>query len=438
MEHTFAAEHARAMKHLDRADSHNASVPLMRGSAHAEVPPPKPRVSGRKCRVPESVLNPSGPGSCLDRGEGSSRREEVKRNLNPYVSDEAEELSTTIGQDVSIAHKAASPSEQAPQPLTSERPERLPTPFPFAKGQFTKRQGKQPIDSSSENGKSKFNTSPGRLERVPSTIYSVHASSPPRPSSVKEGKDNDKAIDLPSPQEVDAWRLESNASNASSLHPGFRHALTPRYSPLHKGSTDLRLPNIDSVLSNTSSPHPSSPGLSLSQFPLPPNALRYADFFATPVEPRSPVDKTGHGNASPADTERFNNLPEYTGDSPPYERARPKWAATAPPVHGPGMRVEVASLYREGFLEGEIEWRQRTAEERRRAEQERVRECLRAKGARGFVGRVKGLLRKMRAVGGGEGRMVEGRKKKVLAGMKSRVSRTGVSVGKLFGTVREG
>jgi hypothetical protein len=256
-----------------------------------------------------------------------------------------------------------------------------------------------------------------------SPIHSSLAPAPLRPSSLKEGKDKEKAIDPPSPEEVDAWRLESNASTASSLHPGFRRALTPRYLPLHKIPKTIHLPNIDDVLSE-----PSSPSVVLSQSPPPPGALRYGDFFATPVESRSPVNRTGQGNASPVDTERFFKLPEYTGDSPPYERVRPE------------RRVDSASHFRDESKEWGIEGWQRAEQEMGwEREQERARGATREQDTgKGLVGRIKGLFRKMRGVSGDEGCMVEEKKKNVFGGLKSRVSRTGVSVGKLFGRVREG
>ncbi|KAF2451672.1 hypothetical protein P171DRAFT_478705 [Karstenula rhodostoma CBS 690.94] len=404
MERALAAEHARTMEHLNRTKSQSSS--------RAGTPTPMPMsVMGR---------NPSGSDFWLDTAEnGSSTQTRVTRNLKAYVADEEEELAREDRQDACIADETVSPSEEAvhvpwaakservPTPFgiarpvhTNGKPERIPTPFPFATGQYSKSQGKKPINSSPAVGNAKFNTSPARLERISSSspLQLVFDPSPPRPSSIQEGKGMEKASILPSSQEMDSWRPGSTDSTASSLHPGFRTRLAPRYSPLHRTTKHRQLPNIDSVISPCPMP---SQGIE-DVF-----ALRYGDFFATPVGVRSPIDKDGIGIASPMSSERFYELPEYTGDSasstdsmsPRRMPKRPGLFSSSASTVSEGRAVLSPSVSEAGARAG-VELDFEMEEEVWYPEWLKEVEKERGIGV-GFVGRVKGLFRKMRGREGG-------------------------------------
>lgn len=420
MEHAVAAEHALAMEHLELPES----------------------VMGRKFRVPQSVLNPT-------TRERSSRQNEVRKDLNAYVADEEEELAREAGRDVCVVEESVGPSEEAAQvPIAAnlerieipfvtartspvnKKPERIPTPFPFFKGQYTKSEGKKPIASSTD-AKPKFNTSPARLERISSSspLQLDLFPSPPRASSVQGGKGEGDSISLPSKDELQRWRLESTSSAASSLHPGIRTPVAPRYSPLHKAPKDRDLPTIDSVISPLS-----THVWGTEDAP----ALRYADFFSSPVNTRSPINKEGAGIASPMSSERFYRLPEYTGSSTSSSRTiRPRRRSASQAMSSsPGSTVSegrvVASPVPEaevglGFEMDEVVCFQDWIEEVEREDRARS----------SFSGKVKGLLKKMRGRGSDEEHSGVERRTGVLWRLRRRVARMGGVRGRIFGRTRE-
>ncbi|KAK7187608.1 hypothetical protein DPSP01_003710 [Paraphaeosphaeria sporulosa] len=444
MEHAVAAKYADAMEYLELPES----------------------VKGRKCRVPRSVWNPTGSDFHHDTVEGSSRRQRARKNLNAYVADEEEEMAREVGLDVCIAHETAGLNEEAAHiPMTAEveriptpyitarstpigtKPERVPTPMPFALGQYTKRQGNKHINPFSD-GERQYSTSPARLERISSSspLQLDLFPSPPRSFSVLEGKGKGNAPALPSPEEIDRWRPLSISSigTATPLHPGIRTPLAARYSPLHnKATRERQLSNIDSVISPYPVPCPGIEDVS---------SLCFGNFFASRVQPRSPAYEEGVGNASSTSSEQFYKLPEYTGSSN-TDLIRPR-RRQQDPVGIKPLDLELSSLDVElrsqgspvsevlvgsppvsEALTGDFELEEViTFQEWNEAQKREDR------FERSFLGKARSLYRKIRGkFGGGDDDEEESgvERRGVLGQLKSKVARMGAVRGKLFRRAKE-
>ncbi|KAL5416019.1 hypothetical protein PMIN04_008356 [Paraphaeosphaeria minitans] len=428
---------------------------------HLELPE---SVKGRKCRVPRSVLIPSGSDFCHYALGGPSRQNGDRKNLNEHVADEEEDLARKVGLGVCITDKTVGPSKEPSQILMAAeldriptpyftarstpigtKPEREPTPMPFALVQDTKRQGKMPVNSIPD-GKRQYSTSPARLEHILSPPFQLDLfPSPPRPFSVQEGKSKGKAPALPSPEEIGRWRplSVSSTGTATPLHPGVRTPLAARYTPLQKkAAREPQLPNIDSVISPYSGPTQGFEDIS---------ALRYGDFFASPLHRRSPVYKEGVGKASPMSSERFYKLPEYTGSSN-TELMCPRRRVEGPVGIGPldlelnSLDVELRSLassVSEGLLAsppvsealtGDFELDEVITFQEWNEAQEKA-----DRFERSFLGKTRSLFRKIRdRVGGSNDEVTDVEERRgVLTRLKCRVARMGAVRGRLFGRSRD-
>ncbi|KAL1593245.1 hypothetical protein SLS60_010853 [Paraconiothyrium brasiliense] len=405
---------------------HRHDVP--RARSYSPIRGAKPAQSlglGRKSRVPEKVSNPTMQDFCVDNGEGPSAEREKDRSkgkgLKAYVVDEAEELARSIGQNRNVGDGFAGPSKATPLIVESAKLERTPTPFPFTK---TNRKGKDPMRISPTEKKDKFNTAPARLEPISLPTMFAISSPSPRPSSVRLGLEKGTVVNFPSQEEIDSWRVELDAST-TSRHPGFVTPGRPyrrfRDSPLNnfKSPKELWIRNIDSVVAPSISSCP-------APFPLAPTELRYRDFYS-PLVGRSPLNEESLGIASPVSTERFYGMPDYRGDmdspGPPPRKMRLKRRASSVSetrkALPPKKPLEMAEMDRDRNESTE------NGEDR--------------ENGQGLTGRLKLLFKKLwNKEADDKGEVLARRKGAATKMLKSRIAKSGHSINRIIGRVRNG